>query len=120
MDIRLTYFISAIVLVAAVIFDLGLISKRNANITIKKALIQTLFWVSLSLAFFVFLWITQNGHTATKYITAYLMEWSLSIDNIFVFLLIFSFFKIEQNETGRILLIGILLAIIFRIAFIAL
>ena len=47
------------------------------------------------------------------------MEWSLSIDNIFVFILIFSFFKVKESDAGRALLIGILLAIVFRIVFIA-
>ena len=56
---------------------------------------------------------------ATKYISAYLMEWSLSIDNIFVFILIFAAFQVKEQDTGRALLIGILLAIVFRILFIA-
>jgi tellurite resistance protein TerC len=56
---------------------------------------------------------------ATKYFTAYLMEWSLSVDNIFVFILIFTYFKVEEKDAGRALLIGILLAIVFRIIFIA-
>lgn len=108
------------VLILALIIDLGLLSKKNTAISIKKALIQTLLWVSLSLAFCAFLWIEKNTVTATKYITAYLMEWSLSIDNIFVFILIFSYFKVNQLDAGRALLIGILLAIICRVVFIAL
>jgi tellurite resistance protein TerC len=78
-----------------------------------------MFWVSLSFAFFGFLWVEKGTVVATKYITAYLMEWSLSIDNIFVFILIFSFFKVKAVDAGRALLIGILLAIVFRILFIA-
>jgi tellurite resistance protein TerC len=86
----------------------------------KKALYQTLFWVGLSVAFCIFLWFEKTPIVATKYFTAYLMEWSLSIDNIFVFILIFTYFKVNENDAGRALLIGILLAIIFRIIFIAL
>jgi tellurite resistance protein TerC len=108
------------VLILALVLDLGLLSKKNTVISIKKALIQTLLWVSLSLAFCTFLWIEKNGLIATKYITAYLMEWSLSIDNIFVFILIFSYFKVNQLDAGRALLVGILLAIVCRIIFIAL
>lgn len=104
----------------ALFIDLGLLSKKNKVITIRKALYQTLFWVGLSMAFFAFLWVEKSGVVATKYITAYLMEWSLSIDNIFVFILIFSFFKVNEMDAGRALLIGILLAIVFRILFIAL
>jgi tellurite resistance protein TerC len=118
MSDQVIYLVFGIVLVAALIFDLGLMSKKNVAITIKKALYQTLFWVGLSLAFFAFLWIEKDSVVATKYITAYLMEWSLSIDNIFVFILIFTYFKVKETDAGRALLIGILLAIVFRILFI--
>jgi tellurite resistance protein TerC len=116
----LSYLVFGAVVVLALIFDLGLISKKGKVITIKQALWQTVFWVALSLAFFGYLWVEKGNNIAVKYITAYLMEWSLSIDNIFVFLLIFSFFKVNEHATGRALLVGILLAIVFRVAFIAL
>ena len=86
--------------------------------TIKKAFYQTSFWIGLALAFFVFLLYQESQKTAIEYISAYLMEWSLSIDNIFVFILIFSFFKIHKEYYGRVLLLGILGAIIFRVIFI--
>lgn len=113
------YIIFGLVLAIALIVDLGLLSKKNKTITIKKALFQTMFWILLSVAFGVFLWIEQGNIVATKYITAYLMEWSLSIDNIFVFILIFAFLRVKEGDAGRALLVGILLAIIFRIVFIA-
>ncbi|OQP47129.1 tellurium resistance protein TerC [Niastella yeongjuensis] len=116
---QITFITFGILLVVALAFDLGLLSKKTTQITIKKALWQTAFWVSLALAFFVFVWV-QNGHErAIKYVSAYLMEWSLSIDNIFVFILIFQSFKVRDKFYGRVLLIGILMAIIFRIIFIA-
>lgn len=117
---QITYLTFGLVLVAALLIDLGLLSKKNTTITIKKALFQTTFWITLSLAFFSFLWVEKGSMVATKYLTAYLMEWSLSIDNIFVFILIFSFFRVKESSAGRALLIGILLAIVFRILFIAL
>ena len=116
---QITYLTFGILLTLALVFDLGLMSKRNTSISMKKALYQTLFWVALSLGFCMFLWIEKTPMVATKYFTVYLMEWSLSVDNIFVFILIFTFFRVEENDAGRALLIGILLAIIFRIAFIA-
>ncbi len=116
---QIIYTVFGIVLSLALVFDLGLMSKKHSKISIRKALMQTLFWVGLSLAFWVFVWIEKDSVVATKYISAYLMEWSLSIDNIFVFILIFSFFKVREDETGRVLLVGILLAIVFRIVFIA-
>lgn len=115
---QITYLVFGIVLVLAVVFDLGLLSKRSATISIRKALLQTLFWVVLALAFMIFIWQEQNEVKAFEYLSAYLMEWSLSIDNIFVFILIFTFFKIKEDHYARALLIGILMAIILRIIFI--
>lgn len=116
---QISYLTFGIVLLLALIFDLGLFSKKHTTISIKKALFQTLFWVGLSVLFCIFLFYEEGSKVATKFFTAYLIEWSLSIDNIFVFILIFASFKIQESETGRALLIGILLAIVFRVAFIA-
>jgi tellurite resistance protein TerC len=115
---QITYLVFGIVLVLAVIFDLGLLSKRSATISIKKAMVQTLFWVLLALAFFGFMWYEKGQVDAFEYLSAYLMEWSLSIDNIFVFILIFTYFKIQEQNYARVLLIGILMAIVLRIIFI--
>lgn len=117
---QITYLTFGLVLIIALVLDLGLMSKKNTAVSMKKALYQTLFWVSLSVVFCLFLWFEKTPIVATKYFTAYLMEWSLSIDNIFVFILIFTYFKVNENDAGRALLIGILLAIVFRIIFIAL
>ena len=116
---QITYLTFGVLLTIALVFDLGILSRKNQVISMKKALWQTLFWVGLSLAFCVFLWVEKTPLVATKYFTAYLMEWSLSVDNIFVFILIFTYFRVEEADAGRALLIGILLAIIFRIIFIA-
>ena len=116
---QITYLTFGIVLLGALVLDLGLMSKKNASISMKKALWQTIFWVGLSVAFCVFLWFEKTPMVATKFFTAYLMEWSLSIDNIFVFILIFTYFRVKETDAGRALLIGILLAIVFRIIFIA-
>ncbi len=116
---QITYIVFGVVVLLALIFDLGLMSKKSTEITMKKALGQTIFWVSLALAFFVFVWFEDGQKPALEYLSAYLMEWSLSIDNIFVFILIFSFFGVKQDYVPRALLIGIILAIVFRIIFIS-
>jgi len=113
------YIVFGIALLVALALDLGIISKRQSHITVKKALLQTMLWIGLSLAFWAFIWIEKDVTVATKYISAYLMEWSLSIDNVFVFILIFSFFKIHEEDIARALLVGVLLAIFLRIIFIA-
>ncbi len=115
---QLSYIVFGIVLLFAVVLDLGLLSKRSKSITIKKALVQTFFWIGLALVYGVFVAYTAGKITAIEYVSAYLMEWSLSIDNIFVFILIFSFFGIHKEYYGRVLLLGILGAILFRIIFI--
>jgi tellurite resistance protein TerC len=115
---QITYLVFGIVLIASLIVDLGLLSKKGKKITIKQALYQTFFWVGLALAFCVFMWIEIGQKPALEYLSAYLMEWSLSIDNIFVFILIFSAFSVKEKHYGRVLLIGILMAIVFRIVFI--
>lgn len=119
----LIYIVFSAVILVALVLDLGLLSKKNQIISLKTALLQTIFWVMLSFAFCAFIWYeNEGGHgkeDAISYISAYLLEWSLSIDNIFVFIIIFSFFKVKEVNYSRVLLLGILMAIIFRILFIA-
>ncbi|MGI8950365.1 MAG: TerC/Alx family metal homeostasis membrane protein [Chitinophagaceae bacterium] len=115
---QIVYLTFGIVLLGALAFDLGLMSKKGKKITIKVALVQTVFWVVLAMAFFVFMWIEEGQKPALEYLSAYLMEWSLSIDNIFVFILIFNAFAVKEKNYSRVLLIGILMAIVFRIIFI--
>lgn len=116
-------------LVAVFIFlalDLGVFNKNPHIISTKEASMWTAIWVSLSFAFSgVIYWLYQNGHVANpdqlkpaaatmKYITGYLIELSLSIDNIFVIAVIFASFKIPQKYQHRVLFWGILGAIVFR------
>ncbi|HMO33574.1 MAG TPA: TerC/Alx family metal homeostasis membrane protein [Lacibacter sp.] len=115
---QITYLVFGIVLVLAIILDLGLLSRKSNTMTMRQALLQTLFWVSLGLGFGAFVWYEEGKTTALEYISAYLMEWSLSIDNIFVFVLIFGFFKVREAFIPRVLLIGILMAIVLRVLFI--
>jgi tellurite resistance protein TerC len=115
---QITYLVFGIVLLLALVFDLGLMSKKGRKVTIRQAMYQTFFWVGLALAFFVFMLIEKGQVLALQYLSGYLMEWSLSIDNIFVFILIFSAFAVKEKHYGRVLLIGILMAIVFRVIFI--
>ncbi len=116
----LIYLVFGVVIILALVFDLGLISKKNTIVTLKNALVQTIFWVVLALLFGAFIWFENGQEDALQYISAYLLEWSLSIDNIFVFIIIFTFFGVKENNYSRVLLMGILMAIVFRILFIAL
>lgn len=113
-----TYLVFGGVLLLALIFDLGLLSKKNKTVTIKQALWQTVFWVALGMGFFGFVWLEEGRVAAFEYLSAYLMEWSLSVDNIFVFILIFSSFAVKEKYIPRVLLLGIMMAIVFRVIFI--
>ncbi len=113
------FIVFGIVLLAALLLDLGLISKKGSAISMSKALVQTLMWVALAMAFAAFLWYERGPKTGAQYVSAYLMEWSLSVDNIFVFILLFRSFGVKEQYYARVLLIGILMAIVFRILFIS-
>jgi tellurite resistance protein TerC len=115
---ELSYLIFGIVLLFAIILDLGLLSRKSHTISMKQALLQTMFWVGLALGYFVFVWFEDGQIIALEYISAYLMEWGLSIDNIFVFILIFSYFNIPERHANRVLMLGILLAVVLRVIFI--
>ena len=115
----LIYIVFGAVVLLALVFDLGLLSKKNTVITLKNAILQTVFWVALAFAFGAFVWFENGANDALQYLSAYLLEWSLSIDNIFVFIIIFSFFGVKSQDYSRVLLLGILMAIVFRILFIA-
>lgn len=114
----LIYAVFGAVVILSLVVDFSLLSKKNSIISIRSAMIQTFFWILIALLFFAFIWVERGNKVALEYISAYLMEWSLSVDNIFVFIIIFSSFKVKENYFGRVLLIGILMAIVFRIAFI--
>lgn len=116
---QIAYLVFGIILFAALMFDIFVLSKKGHKTTIKEALVQTGFWTVLAVGFGIFVWKDEGTMYATKFFSAYLMEWSLSIDNIFVFILIFNFFKISDKDSARALLIGVLAAIVFRVLFIA-
>ncbi|MFY0252639.1 TerC/Alx family metal homeostasis membrane protein [Chitinophaga sp. 30R24] len=116
---QLTYLIFFMVIGGALVFDLGLFSKKNKKTSIKIALWQNIFWVGLSLLFFGFIWFEDGAQPAIDFMSAYLMEKSLSMDNIFVFILIFGFFKIKEESYSRVLLVGILMALVLRAIFIS-
>jgi tellurite resistance protein TerC len=115
---QIVYLVFGIVLIVALVFDLGLVSKKERIISIKIALWQTFSWILLAMLFLIFLFYEEGQKPALEYLSAYLMEWSLSIDNIFVFILIFNAFKVKEKFYPRVLLIGILMAIVFRVLFI--
>lgn len=115
----LSYLIFIIALIVSFILDLFIFSKKNKEVSIKSASIQYAFWIAIAMAYCGYLYFEYGSEISMNYLSAYLMEMSLSIDNIFVFVLIFSSLQIQKNSIGRVLMIGVALAVIFRIIFIA-
>ena len=94
---QIAYLVFGIVLLIAVTLDLGLLSKSSAEISIKKALYQTAFWVSLAFGFFAFLWWYEGSTTAIEYISAYLMEWS-NVDELPFGFFFRHFFQVQKTQ----------------------
>jgi len=115
---HILYFVFITVILFSLIIDMGFFSQKNHKVSIRSAALQTIFWVAVAFCFMVFIGVEKGAQTAIEFLSAYLMEWSLSIDNIFVFIVIFSAFKVKEVHFGRVLLIGILMAIFLRIIFI--
>jgi tellurite resistance protein TerC len=88
--------------------------------TVKESGTWVAIWVSLALVFGVGLWILQGSEIAVQYFAGYLIEYSLSVDNMFVFIVIFGYFSIPFKYQHRVLFYGILGALVFRGIFIAL
>ena len=100
------------------LLDLGVFHKKDSVITVKSAIIWSVFWIALALLFNVFVYFDLGSQKALEFFTAYVLEKSLSVDNLFVFILIFSFFSIKPEFQHRILFWGIFGALVMRAIFI--
>ena len=98
--------------------DLGVFNRKAHVIKVKEALLWTLFWVSLSMLFCLGIYYLKGYEKALEFLTAYLIEESLSIDNLFVFLLIFNYFGIPAKYEHKALFWGVLGALVMRGVFI--
>ncbi len=99
--------------------DLGVFNRKDHEIKIKEALIWTSVWIVLALLFNAGIYYYNGPEPAMQFLTGYIIEKSLSIDNIFVFVLVFSFFKVPALYQHRVLFWGIIGALIMRAIFIA-
>ncbi len=104
--------------VIAVFMLIDLRHYRHTEATFKDSLKWVAIWVSLGLSFSVFVLMSFGLDEFIKYITAYITEYSLSMDNVFVFLVIFTYFAVPYNARPLVLLLGIVFAALFRALFI--
>ncbi|WP_105894088.1 TerC/Alx family metal homeostasis membrane protein [Haemophilus influenzae] len=110
-----------VVFFCAILFSIyiDLVSHRHSKeITVKNAALWSIFWISLPLAFYVYLYFRFEPEWADLYLAGYVLEKSLSIDNLMVFVAIFASFGIKDHLQHRILYWGILGALIFRAIFV--
>lgn len=106
-------------LVAGLLFiDLKLISSRAEVMTVKAALLWSAMWISTALLFNLVIFIDRGHDAGIEYLTGYVIEKSLSVDNLFVFLVIFGFFAVPQNLQPKALTWGIMGALVMRLIFI--
>jgi tellurite resistance protein TerC len=105
-------------IICMLVLDMLVLQKKNREISIKEAILWTLFWIVLSLIFDVGIYFYMGFNYALEFLTGYLIEKSLSMDNIFVFIIIFAYFDIPAKYQHKVLFWGILGAIVMRGAFI--
>jgi tellurite resistance protein TerC len=107
--------------VVVVMLLVDLLAHRGAHvIKVKEAAIWSAVWVTLSLVFATVLWFTLGSGPAIDFTTAWLLEKSLSVDNLFVFALIFGYFQVPREYQHRVLFFGVIGALVFRGIFLAL
>lgn len=107
-----------LVVIVFLIIDLGLFSKTPHKISTRSALLQSVFWVAISLTFCTSIYFFDTPERALEFLSAYLTEKALSVDNIFVIVLIFRYFKVEERLYHLVLVWGIVGAILMRAIFI--
>lgn len=98
--------------------DLGVFHKHTHKVPVKEAVVWSVVWISLALLFNLFVYFEFGRTKALEFLTGYVIEYSLSVDNIFVFILIFSYFAVKAQYQHKILFWGILGALIMRGIFI--
>jgi tellurite resistance protein TerC len=98
----------------ALAIDLKSFKLRDRELSMRAATQRSLIWVVLSLTFNVVVWKTRGADQGLDFLTAYLIEYSLSVDNIFVFVLIFTYFRVPPMSQHRVLVWGILGALVMR------
>jgi tellurite resistance protein TerC len=115
----LTWAIVVGAILALIVIDLLTVSKKPHDVMFKEATIWSLFYIGIAIAFGVWVWQTAGSQYGTEYFAAYLVEKSLSVDNLFVFIIILAQFKVPSIYHQRVLMFGVVLALVLRAIFIA-
>jgi tellurite resistance protein TerC len=100
------------------VLDLFVFNRRNHEIHFREAMVLSLFWIAVAFIFNLFIYFWKGRQSALEFLTGYLIEESLSVDNLFVFIMLFSYFRVEKQYQHKILFWGILGAVVMRLVFI--
>jgi tellurite resistance protein TerC len=103
-----------VVVLAILALDLGVLHKRSETVSVREAATWSAVWVALSLCFALAIYKTMGKQSGLEFLTGYLIEYALSVDNIFVFVLIFTYFKVPEKYQHRVLFWGIIGALVLR------
>jgi tellurite resistance protein TerC len=114
----LLWGIFTLFVLAMLALDLGVFHRKGHVIHIREALAWSAVWIALSLLFNLGIYFWHGSVTALEFLTGYLLEYSLSIDNIFIFLMLFTYFRVPYPHQHKVLFWGILGALIMRVLFI--
>lgn len=104
--------------VAMLVLDLGVFHRHSRETTMREAGLWTVVWCTLALIFNGIVWAWQGAAAGGEFLAGYLTEWALSMDNVFVFAVIFSYFRVPMKYQHRVLFWGILGAVVLRLSFI--
>jgi tellurite resistance protein TerC len=115
----LTWAIVVGAILVLIIIDLLTVSKKPHDVMFKEASIWSIFYISIAIVFGIWVWQTAGPQYGTEYFAAYLVEKSLSVDNLFVFIIILAQFKVPSIYHQRVLMFGVVLALVLRAIFIA-
>ena len=115
----LSWGVFGAVVLGMLALDLGVFHKESRATTVRESMAWSAVWVTLALAFGAGLWWRQGSAAGLEFLTAYLVEKSLSVDNIFVFVMVFAAFGIPAARQHRVLFWGVLGALVLRAVFIA-
>ncbi|MDT5099995.1 MAG: tellurite resistance protein TerC [Mycobacterium sp.] len=114
----LVWIITVVVLVGIIILDLAVIGRRQQTVTTKDAVRWVLVYIGLAVAFAVGLFVFAPGASGQEFVAGYITEYSLSVDNLFVFMIIMARFGVPELAQDKVLYIGIILSLVFRAVFI--
>jgi tellurite resistance protein TerC len=112
------WVVFAVVITAALVLDLGVFHRKSKKVSLRVALIESAAWIVLSLLFAVYVHFSRGTQAGVAFLTGYLVEKSLSVDNIFVFVLIFRAFQVPERSQHKVLFYGVIGALVMRALFV--